>query len=307
VGEIGIAVNTSIAVDKCLKAGVDLVTAVRCKWATMPTLDRVCAILHPALAEHASDYVNLTDVHDHREVKKSLDEYTHTWLTQEMKAVLLLFSWTLRTAWCTPSILRHLQAAKKRHNRTPYNCLQLSKDMLTYVRDLPQDTNFGWPAFARLSTMNPAKVSMWDTECILELAQHIVKLETTANKARTQGTTAHHTDKDKQKFLLRIYALKGLGGPYLSEHCVAAVLQLFDISADSSFLYMGSGSGIAKYAILRHVGIEDTADLRRALRNWAEENGLSILAREDITSRKVAYTLCTGKVFATFIETGITL
>jgi hypothetical protein len=306
-GEIGIAVNTSIAVDKCLKAGVDLVTAVGCKWASMPTLDRVCAILHPALADHAPDYVNLIDVHDHRETKKALEEYTHTWLTQEMKAVLLLFSWALRTEWCTSSVLRYLQSAKKRHNRTPYTGLQLSKDMITYVRDLPQDTNFGWPAFARLSTMNPAKVSMWDPECILHLAQHIVKLETTANTARTQGTKAHITDKDKQKFMLRIYALKGLGGSYLSEHCVAAFLQLFDISADSSFLYMGSGSGIAKYGILRHVGIQDTADLRRALCKWAKENDLPVLKREDITSRTVAYTLCTGKVFAIFIETGIAL
>jgi hypothetical protein len=155
--------------------------------------------------------------------------------------------------------------------------------------------------------MNPAKVSMWDPECILHLAQHIVKLETTANTARTQGTKAHITDKDKQKFMLRIYALKGLGGSYLSEHCVAAFLQLFDISADSSFLYMGSGSGIAKYGILRHVGIQDTADLRRALCKWAKENDLPVLKREDITSRTVAYTLCTGKVFAIFIETGIAL
>ena len=176
----------------------------------------------------------------------------------------------------------------------------LANDLRAYVGRMDPRTDFNWPKLAQLSTMNPKAVSDWDPNAVGNLSKKLRELHEAATSHHKRSATFKMTKKDRLDLLQTIYAIKGLGGTYLSEHLIAAFLHIFRIEyTDKSFLVMGSGSGAPKYAFFRFYGIKNTDDLLKALHAFNKQNPID---KKWVTPRMVAFTLCVAGIFNEFLS-----
>ena len=307
LSDVGVRLNPAFAVDKALKAGKDLITAVGLRWANIPPSETIMAVMDKALRAHGPDFNTADDVQSmlralHHDGK---DAALPKWARRpEFHYTFLLYVWTLRpTDAELKQLVLHIEASRRSHMALKnhlYTQDDLANDLRAYVGRMDPRTDFNWPKLAQLSTMNPKAVSDWDPNAVGNLSKKLRELHEAATSHHKRSATFKMTKKDRLDLLQKIYAIKGLGGTYLSEHLIAAFLHIFRIGyTDKSFLVMGSGSGAPKYAFFRFYGIKNTDDLLKALHAFNKQNPID---KKWVTPRMVAFTLCVAGIFNEFLS-----
>ena len=307
LSDICVRINPAIAIDKALKAGKDLITAVGLQWANIPPLQTILSVVEEALRAHGPEFNAAEDVQNMLRAlhQKDTDATLPKWARRpQYHYTFLFYVWTLRpTDAELDHLVRHIEAARRStmllDNRF-YTQNDLANDLRAYVGKLDPKTDLSWPNLAKLSTMNPKAVSDWDPNAVDDLSKELRRLHEAAKAHRQQHKSFKLTEKGRLSLLQKIYAIKGLGGTYLSEHLIAAFLHIFRIGyADRSFLVMGSGSGAPKYAFFRFYGIKNTDDLLKALHAFNKQNPID---KKWVTPRMVAFTLCVAGIFNDFLS-----
>ncbi len=307
LSDVGVRLNIPFAVDKALKAGKDLITAVGLQWTNIPSLETIMAVIDAALRERGPEFNAADDVQAMLQALHRVDKTAPLppWARRpEFHYTFLLYVWTLRpTDAELEHLVVHIEASRRSQmkiNSHLYTQTMLANDLRAYVGKMDQRTDFSWPKLAQLSTMNPKAVSDWDPDAVDNLSKKLRELHEAATSNQKRGATFKLTGKDRLDLLQRIYAIKGLGGTYLSEHLIAAFLHIFNIGyTDKSFLIMGSGSGAPKYAFFHFHGIHDTADLLKALHAFNKQDPID---KKWVTPRMVAFTLCVAGIFNAFLS-----
>jgi hypothetical protein len=307
LSDVGVRLNPAFAVDKALKAGKDLITAVGLQWAEIPPLDTILPVVDAALREHGPEFSTAEDVQSmlralHQDGK---DATLPKWARRpQFHYTFLFYVWTLRPTDAELNrLVRHIEAIRRSTMQLDgriYTQDDLANDLRAYVGKMDPKTDFSWPKLAQLSTMNPKAVGAWDPDAVDDLSKELRKLHEAATAHQQQGRTFKLTEKKRLALLEKIYAIKGLGGTYLSEHLIAAFLHIFRIGySDRSFLIMGSGSGAPKYAFFKFHGIKDTDDLLKALHAFNKQDPID---KKWVTPRMVAFTLCAAGIFNAFLS-----
>jgi hypothetical protein len=307
LSDVGVRLNPSFAVDKAFKAGKDLITAVGLRWANIPPLETIMAVMDEALRTHGPDFNTADDVQSmlralHHDGK---DATLPKWARRpEFHYTFLLYVWTLRpTDAELKHLVVHIEASRRSQmtiNKHLYTQSMLANDLRAYVGKMDPRTDFNWPKLAQLSTMNPKAVSDWNPDAVNNLSKKLRELHEAAKSHQKQSKSFKLTERDRLNLLQKIYAIKGLGGTYLSEHLIAAFLHIFRIGyTDKSFLIMGSGSGAPKYAFFHFHGITDTDDLIKALHAFNKQDPID---KKWVTPRMVAFTLCVAGIFNDFLS-----
>jgi hypothetical protein len=307
LSDIGVRINPAFAVDKALKAGKDLITAVGLQWANIPPLETIMAVMDEALRIHAPDFNTADDVQSMLRALQADDTKATLpkWARRpEFHYTFLFYVWTLRpTDNELNRLVIHIETSRRSQmalNNRPYTQTMLANDLRAYVGKMDPKTDFSWPKLAQLSTMNPKAVSDWDPDAVDNLSKKLRELHEAAISHGKRRAIFKLTEKDRLDLLEKIYAIKGLGGTYLSEHLIAAFLHIFRIGyTDKSFLIMGSGSGAPKYAFFHFHGIKNTDDLIKALHAFNKQDPID---KKWVTPRMVAFTLCVAGIFNDFLS-----
>jgi hypothetical protein len=307
LSDIGVRINPAFAVDKALKAGKDLITAVGLQWANIPPLTTIMAVMDEALRAHGPEFNTADDVQNMLRAlhDDGRDATLPKWARRpEFHYTFLFYVWTLRpTDTELDRLVRHIEAIRRSTMQLDtrlYTQDDLANDLRAYVGKMDPKTDFSWPTLAKLSTMNPTAVSDWNPDAVNDLSKELRKLHETAKAHQKQGKTFKFMENNRLALLEKIYAIKGLGGTYLSEHLIAAFLHIFRIGyTDTSFLIMGSGSGASKYAFFHFHGIKDTEDLLKALHAFNKHDPID---KKWVTPRMIAFTLCVAGIFNDFLS-----